>query len=100
MARYEYFGESSKGALSFDTFEGVFDAVQTGDAQYGIVPIENSYAGSVEEVYDLLNQYDVYIVGEQLIHIEHELLGIPGADIGQIEEVYSHDQGLCNAPVF
>lgn len=100
MARYEYFGESSKGALSFDTFEGVFDAVQTGDAQYGIVPIENSYAGSVEEVYDLLNQYDVYIVGEQLIHIEHELLGIPGADIGQIEEVYSHDQGLLQCAGF
>ena len=91
LAQNEYFGAQAD-TKSFDTFEGVFRAVLNGEVEYGVVPIENSYAGSVEQVYDLLNQYDVKIVGEQFIHIENALLGIEGGRIEDIREVYSHDQ--------
>lgn len=91
LAQNEYFGAKAD-TKSFDTFEGVFRAVLNGEVEYGVVPIENSYAGSVEQVYDLLNQYDVKIVGEQFIHIENALLGIEGGRIEDIREVYSHDQ--------
>ncbi len=99
QAQNEYFGGKAD-AHSYPFFEDVFAAVQSGEAAYGVVPIENSYAGSVEEVYDLLNQYDVCIVGEQLVHIEHALLGIEGTDLEQIKEVYSHDQGLMQCAGF
>lgn len=99
MAQNEYFGGQAE-AVSFQGFEEVFAAVESGEVEYGVVPIENSYAGSVEQVYDLLHQYDVYIVGEQLIHIEHALLGVPGTDLSQVREVYSHEQALMQSAEF
>ncbi|MEG2574398.1 MAG: prephenate dehydratase domain-containing protein [Christensenella sp.] len=99
MAQNEYFGGQAE-AVAFGSFEEVFAAVEAGQLGYGVLPIENSYAGSVEAVYDLLNQYNVCIVAEQLIHIEHALLGVRGADISQIKEVYSHDQGLLQSAAF
>lgn len=99
IAQNEYFGGQAE-AICFGGFEEVFAAVEAGEVEYGVVPIENSYAGSVEQVYDLLHQYDVYIVGEQLIHIEHALLGLPGTQISQIREVYSHEQALVQSAEF
>ncbi len=91
LAQHRYFADGVR-SRSFPSFEGVFQAVTNGEIEYGVLPIENSYAGSVQQVYDLLNQYDVKIVGEQMIHIENALLGVPGAAIDGIREVYSHDQ--------
>ncbi|MBQ1312452.1 MAG: bifunctional chorismate mutase/prephenate dehydratase, partial [Blautia sp.] len=57
-------------------------------------PIENSTAGAVGDIYDLLMEYNLYIVGEQIIKVDHVLLGLPGATLGSVKRVYSHPQGL------
>lgn len=99
MAQDQYF-HSQAQAVGYGGFEEVFAAVEAGEVALGVVPIENSYAGSVLQVYDLLDQYEVFIVGEQLVHIDHTLLGIPGATLSGIREVYSHDQGLLQCSDF
>ncbi len=79
-----YFGENVReiGCL---TFEDVFSIVEYGKVKYGVLPVENSSTGGIVQVYDLLDQYDVYIVGEQQMLIEHNLLGLPGTDIAHIK---------------
>lgn len=81
-------------------FEDVFAAVESGEADYGILPVENSNAGSVSEVYDLLLKYRHYIVGGVEMHISQNLLGVPGAKPEHIHEVISHAQGLAQCMDF
>ena len=69
--------------------------VTHGKADYAVLPIENSTAGIVADIYDLLMEYKLYIVGEQIIRVDHVLLGMPDAQIGDIREVCSHPQGLA-----
>lgn len=78
----------------FKTFEGVFSAVDKGLCEFGILPIENSTAGSVLEVYDLMNRYNFYITKAIRVKINHCLAVIPGADKKDIKKVYSHNQAL------
>ena len=73
----------------------MFRSVVTGKTQFGIVPVENSYAGSVGENYDLFGKYDVKIVREVILPIRHVLLGIRGGGARRCAEVYSHPQGLA-----
>ena len=75
-------------------WDGVFDAVTNGECEYGILPIENSTAGSVNKVYDLLKQYNCYIVRSIRLKIDHSLLANRNTDISQIKEVISHEQAL------
>lgn len=82
------------------TFEAVFDAVQGGLSDFGILPIENSSNGSVREVYDLLQTKDVCIVKSLRLCIKHELLAKPGAELSDITEIYSHDQALGQCSAF
>ena len=70
------------------------EAIASGDADYAVLPIENSSAGIVSENYDLMVEYGHCIVGEQIIKIEHALLGVPGAKLSDITDVYSHPQAL------
>jgi prephenate dehydratase len=96
-----HFAEDVASPLACKGFRDVFEAVLTGRAAAGVVPIENSLAGSVHENYDLLLQYpDIDIVGEQKIRIEHSLIGFPGADIETLKRVYSHPQGLAQCAQF
>lgn len=76
------------------TFEGVFRAVTSGECEFGILPIENSTAGSVNAVYDLLGSYGCSIVRAVRLKIEHNLLALPGATLEGIREVTSHNQAL------
>lgn len=76
------------------SFNDVFDAVQSGKASYGIVPFENSTAGSVDDVYDLLAQYDLYINQMDRLKIEHCLLTRPETAPEDITAIYSHPQSL------
>ena len=76
------------------TWEEVFQALQRGEADYGVVPIENSSTGSISQVYDLLAQYGHYIVGEQTVKVDHCLAAPAGESLGSITTVYSHEQGL------
>ncbi len=94
-----YFGSEIDG-FNVETFGDAMEAVHSGQAEYGVLPIENSSTGSVNDVYDLLSAYDNHIVGETMIKIEHALLGLPGSRIEDIRTVYSHPQGLMQCSRF
>ena len=78
----------------FKSFEGVFSAVEKGLCEFGVLPIENSTAGSVSEVYDLMKKYNFYIVGSARVKIEHCLVAKNGASVKGIKKVISHPQAL------
>ena len=80
--------------MYFKNFDGVFNAIEQGMCQYGILPIENSTAGSVTKVYDLMIRHNFSIVRTFRLKIDHNLLALPGAKISDIKEVYSHEQAI------
>jgi len=80
--------------LYFKNFEGVFHAIEQGMCQYGILPIENSTAGSVNKVYDLMIRYKFSIVRTFRLKVDHNLLVNPGTKLEDIREVYSHEQAI------
>ena len=80
--------------LYFKTFDGVFNAIDQGLCQYGILPIENSSAGSVKKVYDLMIHHNFSIVRTFRLKVDHNLLANPGATLEGIKEVYSHEQAI------
>ena len=75
-------------------FTDVFAALERGEADYAVVPVENSSTGSIRQVYDLMAQYRYSIVGEWQVKVEHCLMALPGVELDQIQTVYSHEQGL------
>lgn len=77
------------------TFEGVFRAVRDGACEYGVLPIENSTAGSVNAVYDLLAEYRFSIVRSLRLKIDHQLLAKPGVALADVHEVFSHEQAIA-----
>ena len=80
--------------MYFNRFDGVFRAVENGMCRYGILPIENSSAGSVTEVYDLIEKYDCKIVRSLKLKIDHCLLALPGVKLEDVKEVVAHEQAL------
>lgn len=80
--------------MYFSGFEDVFKAVDSGLCRYGILPVENSTAGSVNKVYDLMNQYKFYITHSLKLFIGHTLLAPQGVAIEDVKEVFSHEQAL------
>ncbi|MBE6375304.1 MAG: bifunctional chorismate mutase/prephenate dehydratase [Lentisphaerae bacterium] len=78
----------------FNDFGAVFQAVEKGLCRYGILPIENSTAGTIDQVYDLMLDHHFYIVRSCRLQVKHALLLPPGAEIADIKEVISHEQGL------
>ena len=86
--------------LYFKSFEGVFSAIEQGLCQYGILPIENSTAGSVKKVYDLMIHHNFSIVRTFRLKVDHNLLAKPGTDLSDIREVYSHEQALNQCSAF
>lgn len=82
------------------TFENVFGAIESGLCQYGILPIENSLAGSVNSVYDLMIRHHCYIVRSVRIKIDHTLLALPGTRMDEIREIYSHEQAIQQCSAF
>lgn len=81
-------------AQAFATFHDVFEAVDSGSAQYGMIPLENSYAGRVAEIHNLLQEYEVSIVAEHFFPISHNLAAVDGARLEDVKEVLSHPQAL------
>ena len=75
-------------------FTDVFAALERGEADYAVVPVENSSTGSIRQVYDLMAQYRYSIVGEWQVKVEHCLMALPGVELSDIQSVYSHEQGL------
>ena len=84
----------------FETFDQVFNAIDRGLCKYGVLPIENSTAGSVTKVYDLMLQHDFYIVRSFRLKIDHNLLAVPGTKLEDIREIYSHEQAISQCGGF
>ena len=87
-------GVDSKG---LPWFNDVFAALDRGEADYAVVPVENSSTGSIRQVYDLMAQYRYSIVGEWQVKVEHCLMALPGVELTDIKTVYSHEQGLMQS---
>lgn len=98
-AMVSYFGDQID-SIHVDTFRDAMSAIDEGSADFAVLPIENSTAGIVNEIYDLLVEFENYIVGEQIIKIEHCLLGMPGTQLADIKTVYSHPQSLMQSSRF
>lgn len=98
-AMTQYFGEQIQ-SFHVDTFRDAMSAIDEGSADFAVLPIENSTAGIVSEIYDLLVEFENYIVGEQIIQVRHCLLGVPGTKIEDIRTVYSHPQSLMQSSRF
>lgn len=98
-AMREYFQDDIK-SYHVKTWRDAMEEVSGGNADYAVLPIENSTAGIVADIYDLLTEYQLSIVGEQIIRVEHVLLGLPDAEIEQITQVCSHPQGLAQCGKF
>ena len=99
LAMKAYFGEDID-SFHVDTWRDAMEAIKCQKADYAVLPIENSSAGIVGENFDLLVEYDGYIVAEQTIKAEHALLGLPGAGLSDISRVYSHPQALMQSVDF
>ena len=95
-AMIQYFGEGVN-CFHVDTFRDAMLAIDEGSADFAVLPIENSSAGIVSEIYDLLVEFENSIVGEQIIPINHCLLGCAGTKISDIKTVYSHAQSLMQS---
>ncbi len=93
MAMKQFFHDTTN-SYHVQTWRDAMEAIAKGEADYAVLPIENSSAGIVSENYDLLVEYDNCIVGEQIIPIDHCLLGTKGSKLSDIEQVYSHPQAL------
>ena len=83
-----------------DSFKEVFEAVEAGRCDYGVLPIENSFNGSVRAVYDLMIQYKFFIIKSLLLPIRHNLLAKRGAKLENLESIYSHSQALGQCSKF
>lgn len=81
-------------------FEDVFEAVNQNKARYGIIPVENSTAGSVHESYDLIMKYKFFIVGAYDLRVDHCLCAKPNVEFENIDDVYSHPQALSQCNIF
>ncbi len=91
----------SRGRIVYvRSFEAVFDAVESGLCQFGVLPIENSSNGSVREVYQLLQSKGFYIVRSTRMNIRHELMAKPGVKLSDIREIYSHQQAIGQCSKF
>ncbi len=86
--------------LYFKNFEGVFSAIEQGMCQYGVLPIENSTAGSVNQVYDLMIQHNFSIVRTFRLKVDHNLLVNPGTRLEDVREIYSHQQAISQCAHF
>jgi len=92
QAVFEYFG--SVESTSCESFDAVFDAINSGRCEAGIIPIENSLAGSIHQNYDLLLRNNLHIVGEYLLRVRHCLIANPGVKKADIKKAVSHPQAL------
>lgn len=82
------------------TIRKVFEAVEVGRADCGLVPMDNSLAGSINETYDLFLKHGLHLVGETIVRVDHCLLALPGVAIDDLEEIVSHPQAIAQCEEF
>ncbi len=93
QAAYNYFSGNIQ-IIPCRDFEGMFDAVKNGSANYAMAPVENSLAGSIDPVWDLLTQKTPEIIGEYFLLVRHNLIGHPETSLENIRSAHSHEQAL------
>ena len=98
-AMTDYFGKDVEHT-NVKTFREAMEYVSEGRADYAVLPIENSTAGIINDTYDLLMEFNNYIVDQIDVKVEHALLGLPDAELSDIKTVYSHPQGLLQCRDF
>jgi 3-deoxy-7-phosphoheptulonate synthase len=98
-AARQYFGDKAKTSPS-GSFRDVFDKVVSGEAAFGIVPVENTLGGSIHQNYDLLREFDVQIVGETKLRVVHNLIANKGTKLGDIKRIYAHPQAAAQCERF
>lgn len=94
MAALAFFGENIE-TIPCELFENVFEQVKEKKARYGLLPFENSLAGSIHRNYDLILRNEQYIAGEYYLKVQHCLMSVPGAVLSDLLQVYSHPQALA-----
>ncbi len=102
LAAMRHFGPwgSDVTFRGYPTFRAMMEAVRDGQASYGILPIENTTAGSINDAYDLLAQMDLAVVGEEIQKVEHCLVAIDNVPLGRIRRIFSHPQALAQCGNF
>ena len=98
-AMQQYFGKNCN-CFHVRTFRDAMEAIEEGVADYAVLPIENSSAGAVNEMYDLLVEFENYIVAETILPVTHTLAGLPGTNLKEIEQVYSKAEALMQTTRF
>lgn len=88
-----FFGENVQRSNA-TTWRDLFELLMADKADYIVVPIENNSTGSINAVYDLLAEYGAYVIGEQMVKVDHCLCVLPGTNMDEITDVYSHEQGF------
>lgn len=98
-AMQQYFGEDVN-SFHVRTFREAMESIEEGAADYAVLPIENSSAGPVNEMYDLLDEFENYIVAETILPVVHTLAGLPGTKLSDIRRVYSKAEALMQTTHF
>lgn len=93
----KYKGKSDLGFeyVGCENFDKIFTSVESGEFEYGVIPVENSLAGSIHKNYDLLGKHNLKVVGEVYVHVNHQLVGLKNTKLSEVKEVYSHYQALA-----
>ncbi len=101
-AARKHFGSRGAEVLyrGYDSFRELLEAAESGECDYAVQPIENTTAGSINEAYDLLNRMPLFIVGEEVIPIEHCLVGLADVPLARIRRIFSHPQALAQCSEF
>lgn len=100
QAYFKHAMHTTAEPFPYRSFNDVFHAVAAGEVDFGLVPVENSQAGSINDVYDLLRQHDLFVVGEISHRVDHCLLSLPGQALSDIKRVISHPQALAQSDVY
>src|SRR5437868_9941432 len=86
--------------VALPSIRKVFEATEVGQVRYGVVPMDNSQAGSINETYDLFLRHGLHLVGETVVRVDHCLLALPGSAIDDLREVISHPQAIAQCEEF
>jgi chorismate mutase / prephenate dehydratase len=98
-AVYQFFGADTQVKPCRD-FKDVFESVENQETRFGVIPMENSIEGSINQNYDLFQKFDLKVCGEVIVKIEHCLIANPGTALADIKAVYSHPQALAQCRTF